>query len=236
MTKESKTEVVGVDVATVHAWLADDQAVLVDVRETSEYDQEHIPGAMLLPMSTFDPELFPTVPGKNVVLHCAVGRRSESAGKMLLNEGYTGAIHMLGGIDAWKAAGYATEVQFVPHPGPQDIVPAPQPLEAPPAAPPEKVAHLCPPPGEVLVDEFLDPLGIDRAELARDAGVPPNVIDDIVHGRSAVTAETSLRLARYFSTAADFWLHLQIEHDLERARREIGTRIRREVTPRTALS
>jgi len=97
---------------------------LWNVRETSEYDQEHIPGAMLSPMSTFDPELFPTVPGKKVVLHCAVGKRSEAAGKMLLNEGYDGAIHMIGGIQEWKAAGYATEVQFVVHPGPQDIVPA----------------------------------------------------------------------------------------------------------------
>jgi len=66
-------------------------------------EQEHIPGSMLLPMSKFDAELFPRVPGKTVVLHCAVGKRSESAGKMLLSEGHSGAVHLSGGIEAWKA-------------------------------------------------------------------------------------------------------------------------------------
>jgi addiction module HigA family antidote len=223
-------EVVAVDVSTVHDWLAGDQVVLVDVRETSEFDQEHIPGAMLLPMSAFDPELFPTVPGKKVVLHCAVGKRSEAAGKMLLKEGYDGVIHMTGGIQAWKEAGFATEVQFTPHPGPQDIVP-PGAAEAPAQAPSEV---LCPPPGEVLVEEFLEPLGIDRDELAEAIGVPRDAVDAIVEVETAITAEMSLRLARYFSTAADFWLHLQIEHDLEGARRNFGKLIQRGITPRTA--
>ncbi len=221
MGKKPQAEVTGVDAATVHAWLAKDEVVLVDVRETSEYDQEHIPGAMLLPMSTFDPELFPTVGGKKVVLHCAVGKRSEAAGKMLLNEGYDGAIHMIGGIREWKAAGYATEVQFVPPPGPQEKAPEPAPL-------------MSPTPGEVLVEEFMEPLGIEAAELAKDTGIPGDVIDAIIQGEAAVTAELSLRLARYFSTASDFWLHVQIEHDLEVVRRNIGAEIRRHVTPRTA--
>lgn len=231
MDEKPKAEVVAVEAATVHDWLADDQVVLVDVRETSEYDQEHIPGAMLLPMSAFDPELFPTVPGKKVVLHCAVGKRSEAAGKMLLKEGYDGVIHMTGGIQAWKEAGFATEVQFTPHPGPQDIVPPGEVQEAPAQSASEV---LCPPPGEVLVEEFLEPLDIGRAELAEAIGVSRDVVDAIVEVRAAITAETSLRLARYFSTAADFWLYLQNEHDLERARRAVGRQIRRDVKPRTS--
>ncbi len=233
MDEKPKAEVVAVEAATVHDWLADDQAVLVDVRETSEYDQEHIPGAMLLPMSAFDPELFPTVPSKKVVLHCAVGKRSEAAGKMLLKEGYDGVIHMIGGIQAWKQAGFATEVQFVPHPGPQDIAAPSEPAAAP--APSASEVH-CPPPGDVLVEEFLDPLGIDRAELAEAIGVPRETVDALVEAETPVSAEMSLRLARYFSTAADFWLHLQIEHDLEEARRSLGKLIQRGITPRTAVT
>lgn len=228
MAKKPAAVVTSVDVATVHSWLANDEVVLVDVRETSEFDQEHIPGAMLLPMSTFDPELFPSVPGKKVVLHCAVGKRSESAGKMLLNEGYDGAIHMAGGIQEWKAAGYATEVQFIPPPVPQDIAPAAKgPVQEP-------VAPLSPSPGDVLVEEFMEPLGIDTAELAKDTGIEQEALNAIIQDTAPVSVEQSLRLARYFSTASDFWLHVQIEHDLEKVRRDIGTDIRRNVTPRTA--
>lgn len=214
MGTNTKAEVVGIDVHKVNDWLEKDEIVLVDVRETSEFDQEHIPGAMLLPMSTFDPDLFPSVPGKKVVLHCAVGKRSEAAGKMLLKAGYEGAIHMTGGIQEWKAAGYATEVQFVP---------------------PTEPEYVCPPPGTVLVDEFLKPLGLERAELAKDIGVTPGAIDELIDKHGSVDAELSLRLARYFSTAADFWLHLQIEHDLEKVRRKVGGDIRRQITPRTAM-
>lgn len=233
MDKKPVAQVVGVDVATVHTWLANDEIVLVDVRETSEFDQEHIPGAMLLPMSTFDPELFPSVPGKKVVLHCAVGKRSESAGKMLLNEGYDGAIHMIGGIQEWKAAGYATEVQFVPPPGPQDAQ-GDKSMEAAKAPASAPAAPLSPSPGDVLMEEFMEPLGIDRAELAKDTGIAEEKIDAIIQDASPVSVEQSLRLARYFSTASDFWLHVQIEHDLEKVRRDIGTEIRRQVSPRTA--
>jgi addiction module HigA family antidote len=238
MGEKPKVEVVGVDAATVDSWLNNNEVVLVDVRETSEYDQEHIPGAMLLPMSTFDPELFPSVPGKKVVLHCAVGKRSEAAGKMLLKEGYEGAIHMIGGIREWKAAGFATEVQFVPHPGPQDIAQAESADETPVAASTQDAQGIAqpmsPPPGEVLIDEFLEPLGIGPEELAADIGISVESIGAIVNGETVITAEVSLRLARYFSTASDFWLHVQMEHDLEKVRRDIGEQIRRQVTPRTA--
>lgn len=238
MGKTTKEEVVGVDAATVNSWLNNDEAVLVDVRETSEFDQEHIPGAMLLPMSMFDPELFPSVPGKKIVLHCAVGKRSEAAGKMLLNEGYEGAIHMIGGIQEWKAVGYATEVQYVPHPGPQDIA-QPDSGDGATAAASEQdvqeaVQPISPPPGEVLIEEFLTPLGITEKELAADIGVSEENISAIVKGEVVITAELSLRLARYFSTASDFWLHVQMESDLEKVRRDVGEKIRRQVTPRTA--
>ncbi len=222
MSDPKKTGVQSVDAATVNDWIERDEVVLVDVRETTEFDQEHIPGAMLLPMSKFDPELFPTVPGKKVVLHCAVGKRSESAGKMLINEGHSGAVHMTGGIEAWKAAGFATEVQFVP------------PAQAAEEAAAPKFVRLCPPPGQVLKEEYLDPLKISQAELAGRIGVPEPAIASLVDGTLPVGVELSLRLARFFSTAADFWVHLQIEHDLEGARQEIGEQIRREITPRTA--
>ena len=230
MGKQPEAKVIGVDASTVHAWLANDEVVLVDVRETSEYDQEHIPGSMLLPMSSFDSELFPKFTDKKVVLHCAVGKRSEAAGKMLANEGYEGAIHMTGGIREWKAAGYATEVQFVP-PAPPDGASG-----AAAADVQEAVALMSPPPGEVLVKEFMEPLGIDHGELAEDIGVADEVINAIVENELVITAELSLRLARYFSTASDFWLHVQIEHDLEKVRRDIGAQIKSQVTPRTAKS
>ena len=111
---ENKPTVQDADVAQVKAWLDRNEILLVDVRETSEYEKEHIAGSVLLPLSSFEPDLFPSLPGKTVVLHCAVGKRSEAAGKMLLNEGYPSIIHMTGGLAEWKAAGYATEVQILP--------------------------------------------------------------------------------------------------------------------------
>lgn len=217
--------VIGVDVDTVKKWFDGDEVLLVDVRETSEFDQEHIPGARLMPLSVFDPTMFPVLTEKKVVIHCAVGRRSETAGKRLIAAGLENVMHMTGGIHDWKERGYATEVQVVAHPGPQDAA-----ASRSGAPPPE---HLCPRPGEVLVEEFLKPLGIAEHELAEDIGVLPDVIDALVRGHSQVSAELSLRLSRYFSTAADFWLHIQIEHNLEVARRKYGQKVRKEVTPRT---
>lgn len=221
--KDSPTAgVKSVDVATVKEWLQQNKIVLVDVRETSEYDQEHIPGAMLLPMSKFDAEIFPTFPGKMVVLHCAVGKRSESAGKMLLSEGHTGAVHMSGGIDAWKTAGYATEIKVTP-------VASPSELKA------QSPVYLCPPPGDVLKEEYLQPLSITLEELANRIGVTESAVVNLISGERSVDVELSLRLARYFSTAADFWLQLQMEHDLEVARHKLGAKIKREIVPRATI-
>ncbi len=220
-TEKKENIVMSVDAATVHDWIENNQALLVDVRETSEFDKEHIPGALLLPLSAFDPELFPTIRDKKVVLHCAVGKRSETAGKMLINEGFTDIIHMTGGIEEWKKAGFETEIPYHP---PQEVeeVKTPEPV------------FLCPPVGDVLQQEYLGPLELSSTRLADAIGVPYETVEGILAGTTAVTAELSLRLARYFSTAADFWLQLQSDHDLEQARYKVGKEIRAKIIPRVA--
>lgn len=104
------------DAQTVNKWLEHKEILLIDVRETSEFEKEHIPGALLMPLSAFDPALFPALTGVKLVLHCAVGKRSEAVGKMLLNEGHTCILHLEGGLHAWKAAGFETEVPYHPTP------------------------------------------------------------------------------------------------------------------------
>ena len=71
------------------------------------------------------------------------------------------------------------------------------------------------PPGEVLVKEFLNPLGITQYRLAKDINVPPRRINEIVLGKRAVSADTALRLSKYFGNSAEFWLNLQARYDLE---------------------
>jgi len=73
-------------------------------------------------------------------------------------------------------------------------------------------------PGEVLAEEFLRPLGLSASALAREIGVPANRITAILHGRRAITADTALRLAARFGTTAEFWMNLQVAHDLAVAR------------------
>ena len=84
-------------------------------------------------------------------------------------------------------------------------------------------------PGEVLLEEFLVPLGISQNRIARDIGVPPRRINEIVHGKRSVTADTALRLARYFGTSEAFWMGLQADYELENAKRALGSRLEREV-------
>ncbi len=212
--------VISVDAETVHRWMETNEVVLVDVRETSEFDQEHIPGALLLPMSVFDSELFPTVPGKKIVLHCAIGKRSEAAGKMLLKEGHSNVIHMSGGLIAWKDAGYETEEQFVPPAVPETSQTVVQ----------TKAASTSP--GTVLVDEFMTPLDLQETELAIAIGVGVDIINGVIKGETAITAQVSLRLARYFCTDNDFWLNLQLKKDLEEASQLIGHSLVAEIKPR----
>src|SRR6266508_3487733 len=84
-------------------------------------------------------------------------------------------------------------------------------------------------PGEVLLEEFIKPFGISQYQVAKDIGVPPRRINEIVLGKRVVTADTALRLARYFSTSERFWLNLQARHDLEAEKDRLGCRLRKEV-------
>lgn len=87
-------------------------------------------------------------------------------------------------------------------------------------------------PGEVLLADFLEPMGLSQYRLAKDIHVPPRRINEIVHGTRAVSADTALRLARYFGTTERFWLNLQTRYDLDVETDRSGDRIAREVVPR----
>ena len=80
-------------------------------------------------------------------------------------------------------------------------------------------------PGEVLWEDFMKPLGLSQYRVAKDIGVSPIRINQIVHGKRAITADTAIRLARYFSTSPEVWLRLQARYDLEVAQAENGQRI-----------
>lgn len=84
-------------------------------------------------------------------------------------------------------------------------------------------------PGEILLEEFMKPLGVSQNQLARDLDVPVARVNDIVHGRRVVTADTALRLGKYFGTSPELWLGLQVEYDLRRAKRETWPKIERRV-------
>ena len=89
-------------------------------------------------------------------------------------------------------------------------------------------------PGEVLLEEFLEPMDLSQYRLAKDINVDPRRINAIVHGERAVTADTALRLSRYFGTSARFWLNLQTQFDLEKQKDELGDRLAKEVKELTA--
>ena len=84
-------------------------------------------------------------------------------------------------------------------------------------------------PGEVLYEEFLKPLGMSQSRLALDIGVHPRRINEIVLGKRGITADTALRLARYFGNSPQFWLGLQMDYDLDVAEDLLGNRLEREV-------
>jgi antitoxin HigA-1 len=89
-------------------------------------------------------------------------------------------------------------------------------------------------PGEILRDDFLQPMKISVYTLAQAIKVPRSRVNDIVLGRRGITADTAFRLARYFGTTPDFWINLQARYDLDAADRKIRRRIEREVRPRAA--
>jgi len=84
-------------------------------------------------------------------------------------------------------------------------------------------------PGEILLEEFLKPLGLSQYRLARSLSVPPRRINEIVQGKRAITADTALRLGRFFQNSERFWLNLQTTYDLERERDNLAGRLSKEV-------
>ena len=90
-------------------------------------------------------------------------------------------------------------------------------------------------PGKILLEEFLKPMNISQSQLAKDINVPPNRISQIIHGRREITADTALRLARYFSIEPEFWINLQTRYNMKQARRKIGAALEKEVKVHCAL-
>ncbi len=89
-------------------------------------------------------------------------------------------------------------------------------------------------PGEILLEDFLEPMGISQYRLAKSISVPPRRINEIVHGKRAITADTALRLGMFFRMEEQFWLNLQTHYDLEVARIAAGDRLKAEVEPHAA--
>lgn len=88
-------------------------------------------------------------------------------------------------------------------------------------------------PGEILMEEFLEPMELSQYRVAKDIGGPPIRINEIVHGKRSVTADSALRLSRYFGTSERFWMNLQVRYDLEVEKDRLGERLEREVKVRT---
>lgn len=84
-------------------------------------------------------------------------------------------------------------------------------------------------PGEILMEEFLEPMGISQYRLAKDISVPPRRINEIVHGKRSITADTALRLGRFFGMSPHFWLNLQTRYDLEMTEDFLANRLDDEV-------
>ena len=84
-------------------------------------------------------------------------------------------------------------------------------------------------PGEILMKEFLEPMGITQYRLAKDISVVPRRVNEIVHGKRAITADTALRLSRYFATSEKFWMNLQTRYDMELQKDLLGDRLEKEV-------
>ena len=85
-------------------------------------------------------------------------------------------------------------------------------------------------PGEILLEEFLKPMGLSQNQLANDIGVPPRRINEIIHGKRRVTADTALRLAYYFKMSPQFWLGLQMDYDLDIEEDKLSKRLEKEVS------
>jgi addiction module HigA family antidote len=84
-------------------------------------------------------------------------------------------------------------------------------------------------PGEILMKEFMEPMGITQYRLAKDINVPARRINEIVHAKRAITANTALRLSRYFGTSEQFWMNLQMRYDMELEKDQLGDKLEKEV-------
>lgn len=90
------------------------------------------------------------------------------------------------------------------------------------------------PPGEILYEEFMQPLGISINKLARDMDVPPGRISEIIHGKRSISADTALRLGKYFNVSPEIWLNLQVDYDIRMARRTFWPEVEQRVKARAA--
>jgi len=99
-----------IDAKTAHEWLAQNRAILIDVRESDEYIKEHVPGAHLVPLSGFNPEDFPEEHDKIAIFHCLSGGRTEASAGRILGTGFREVYQLEGGIKGWRAAGFPVNV------------------------------------------------------------------------------------------------------------------------------
>lgn len=88
-------------------------------------------------------------------------------------------------------------------------------------------------PGEILMEEFLEPMGISQYRIAKDIGVPPRRINEIVHGKRSISPDTALRLSRYFGMSERFWMNLQARYDLEVEKDKLADRLDDEIKVRS---
>lgn len=109
MGDESAPHLPEIDAATALAWQTSGEAIILDVRETHEFEFENVPGSVLLPLSFLDPERAPAIFDKKVVIICAVGKRAAAAQKQLAEFGLPNVYNLTGGMDAWKKAGLETQ-------------------------------------------------------------------------------------------------------------------------------
>ena len=91
-------------------------------------------------------------------------------------------------------------------------------------------------PGDILLEEFLEPMGISQAQLARDIKVPPNRINQIINGKREISTDTALRLGKYFGIEPEFWLNLQMRHNMKVVKEKTGNQIDMEVKKYTPPS
>ncbi len=106
----TSSQILEIDAPTLYQWLSEKKITLIDVREPGEFLGEHIKGAKLMPLSTFNPEEIKSISNKQIVLYCQSSNRSGKAAQKLLEAGWENVIHLKGGLTNWKQAGYTTEI------------------------------------------------------------------------------------------------------------------------------